>query len=214
MTYKGKQPIEHEMSAEEGYNAYASSYVADEPKLDRFDLKMLMRALRSLRGQAVLDLGCGTGRLAQLFRRREADHVIGCDLAPNMLEVAQKTGVYQELVQGDLLQELPFAWDTFDVIICSMVLVHIPQKMLDHAVEEMFRVLKPGGYLYLVNLPQRRAPRLLLPDGRAIYIESYIHADSKVVTALEEAGFTEVMLDEHKEGADHYATLIRVRKPL
>lgn len=214
MTYKGKQPVEHEMSAEEGYNAYASSYVADEAKLDRFDLKMLMRALRSLHGLSVLDLGCGTGRLAQLFRRREADQVVGCDLAPNMLEVAQKTGVYRELVQGDLLEELPFAWDTFDVVICSMVLVHIPQKMLGHAVEEMFRILRPGGYLYLVNLPQRRAPRLLLPDGRAIYIESYIHADAKVIGALEEAGFEEVMVDEHKEGADHYATLIRVRKPL
>ncbi|PIV90470.1 hypothetical protein COW46_03105 [Candidatus Gracilibacteria bacterium CG17_big_fil_post_rev_8_21_14_2_50_48_13] len=214
MTYKGKSPEEHEMSAAEGYDAYASAYVHDEKKLDRFDLKMLMRALRLLTGLSVLDLGCGTGRLAPLFQKRLADHVVGCDLAPGMLEVAAKTGAYRELVQGDLLEELPFDWESFDVVICSMVLVHIPQKMIPHAMQEMFRITKPGGFVYVVNLPQRRAPKLYLPDGRTIFIESYIHADNKIIAALEEAGFSDVMIDEHKEGADHYATLIRVQRPL
>lgn len=215
MTFKGKHnPSQMEKGPEEGYDMYASSYVRDEQMLNKFDLKMLMRDLRLLKGQRVLDLGCGTGRLAPLLRKREADDVVGLDISGEMLKLAQGTGAYRELVKADILQELPFAWDSFDLILCSMVLVHVPQKQVASVLGELYRVLVPGGMLYLVNLPQRRAPRLRLPDGETIVISSYVHADARVMDALEDAGFDEILIDRNEQDQEHFATLIRATKPL
>lgn len=214
MTFKGKRDIaQHEKTPEEGYNLYASSYVQDEEKLNRFDQKMLMRALRLLAGKKVLDLGCGTGRLAPLLRKREADDVTGLDVSEEMLAIAGQTGMYRDLVHADVTLELPFAWNTFDMVLCSMVLVHVPLKQLHNVFDEVFRVLKPGGEFYLVNLPQRRAPKLMLPSGEAIFISSFVHSDSTVMDELELAGFVEIMHDEHIEGKEHFATLIKATKP-
>lgn len=213
MTFKGKTDADQrEKTAEEGYDLYASSYVSDEEKLNRFDIKMLMRALRLLKGKRVLDAGCGTGRLASLLKRREADNVVGMDISQEMLNIAQKTGAYTEVVRADLSQELPFDWNAFDVILCSMVLVHIPQKLLPEVFSELYRVTAPGGDIYIVNLPQRRPPRLTLPDGESIFITSYVHADSSIIEELEMAGYKNILIDEHREGKEHFATLIKATK--
>lgn len=214
MTFKGRKNIvQHEKHPEEGYNLYASSYAKDERKLNEFDLKMLMRALRSLQGKKVLDLGCGNGRLAGLLKKRDADDVTGVDISEEMLRLAEKTGIYTSTLRADATQELSLPWNTFDVVLCSMLLVHIPQKDLPTVCAEMYRVLKPGGDVYLVNLPQRRAPRLVLDNGETIFIASYVHSDAKVMDALEDAGFEDLMIDENKQGRDHYATLIKATKP-
>ena len=106
-------------------------------------------------GELVLDLGCGFGRHAYEVLRRGA-RVVACDMA--IPEVREVRNTYAAMVDageidadagatasaGDATR-LPFPDHTFDRIIASEVLEHVPD---DHAaMAELTRVLKPGGVL-------------------------------------------------------------------
>ena len=100
---------------------------------------------------AVLDIGTGTGRIAELLLAR-ADHVTGLDKSPEMLRLARarlqdRQGV--ALVQGDFAA-LPFAPASFDTVVFHQVL-HFAQEPAA-ALAEAARVLRPGGRLAIVDL--------------------------------------------------------------
>ncbi|WP_193164688.1 class I SAM-dependent methyltransferase [Microbulbifer hainanensis] len=110
-------------------------------------------------GQKVLDLGCGEGRHAIHFAITDNVDVVGVDLNPADICTAQERAqpfVEQEQLSGRLLlsvadgQRLPFADQTFDVVICSEVLEHIE----DYAgvLAEIDRVLKPSG-IFAASVP-------------------------------------------------------------
>ncbi|HEU5034633.1 MAG TPA: class I SAM-dependent methyltransferase [Mycobacteriales bacterium] len=104
-------------------------------------------------GEQVLDLGCGFGRHAFEAYRRGA-HVVAVDRSAD--EVAQVTAMFRAMaaageappdvvaraVRADLLA-LPFPDASFDVVMASEVLEHIPADEL--AMAEIARVLRPGG---------------------------------------------------------------------
>ena len=112
-------------------------------------------------GDLVLDLGCGEGRHV-ISAYTEADvHSIGVDLSLEDLKTARErfssfdepdnTSKTFGLSSANALQ-LPFADNTFDKVICSEVLEHIPDYR--GALSEIERVLKPGG-LFCASVPRR-----------------------------------------------------------
>ena len=118
-------------------------------------------------GDRVLDLGCGFGRHAYEFARRGASIValdaghdevaqvratLGAMGEAGEIDVAAKIGV----IQGDALH-LPFPDGTFDRVICSEVLEHIPDD--DAALAELSRVLAPNGTM-AITVP-RFGPELV-----------------------------------------------------
>jgi ubiquinone/menaquinone biosynthesis C-methylase UbiE len=110
---------------------------------DRFNLPLWEFDARP--GQSVLDVGCGPGWLVQEYSRGRAS-VVGLDLTRRAVELTRKRLAYQALA-ARLLQAnaecLPFESNAFDLVSCSGVLHHTPDTR--RAVEEIHRVLKPGG---------------------------------------------------------------------
>lgn len=112
-------------------------------------------------GDVVLDLGCGEGRHAILAYIEANVHTVGVDLSLADLMAAQRKfnsfndpdnpAKFFSLSSADALQ-LPFADSTFDKVICSEVLEHIPHY--SGALLEISRVLKPGG-LFCASVPRR-----------------------------------------------------------
>lgn len=106
-------------------------------------------------GQRVLEIGCGTGNLAIRAKRAQPSaEVIGCDPDPRILAVAQRkaarlTGIRFE--QG-YAERLPYADGEFDRVLSSMMLHHINDEAKPAAAAEIFRVLRPGGRLHLVDI--------------------------------------------------------------
>jgi ubiquinone/menaquinone biosynthesis C-methylase UbiE len=126
----------------------------------------LKSGLASERGLRILDLGCGTGFVSNLFSRClvEGDMVIGVDHSEGMLERARSKvpGAVAHFARGDA-GYLQFRTHAFDLVAVNSFLHHV----FDYrsVLREIDRVLRPGGYLVLAHEPNREFFR---PRGHRI----------------------------------------------
>ena len=158
-------------------------------------------------GDVVLDLGCGEGRHAIAVYEQGAVQSVGVDLATGDLRTAREKFLpFRDerdaqrsfgLTAADALS-LPFADNTFDRVICSEVLEHIPDFAA--VLDEIRRVLKPDG-LFCASVPRRWPEKIcwrlssayhLVPGGHL-----RIFRESELRQAIELRGFTRY----HRHGA-------------
>lgn len=108
-------------------------------------------------GDSVLDIGCGNGRLYQLFRhkstgtRHKKIDFVGVDISEKLVEIAQREYPEAKFFVADMV-DLPFEEEKFDVIFCLVAFHHLPEPNLQlQALAEMKRVLKPSGKIIMLN---------------------------------------------------------------
>jgi len=107
----------------------------------------LLDPLRLPPGCRVLEAGCGTGANARWLAQRYGAVVSAVDLSDVGLRYAVQNGTLR-LAAADV-RRLPFPSASFDLVTSFDVLVHFPAGEEGPAVEEMARVLRPGGLLLL-----------------------------------------------------------------
>jgi SAM-dependent methyltransferase len=155
----------------------------------RFDLRP---------GSVVLDLGCGSGRHACEAARIDGVTAVGADL--NLGDLAEARGradFHRRLGQlagnvrwlaGDATA-LPFDDRTFDLVICSEVMEHVPDDR--RAAAELVRVLKPGGDL-AVSVPRYLPERICWALSSDYYQANgghvRIYRRGELIRLLESAG--------------------------
>jgi len=101
-------------------------------------------------GDKILDVGCGNGRLIKLFQDFDIDYT-GIDNSEELLKIAKKDFSSQKFIFGDILN-LPVLDNSVDAVFCIAVLHHIPSKKLRRqAVKELYRVVRPGGLIFMTN---------------------------------------------------------------
>ena len=136
-------------------------------------------------GNKVLDLAGGTGDLTKKFSKivGPAGKVVLADINSSMLEVGRERLTNQgyvgniEYVQANA-QFLPFEENTFDVITIAFGLRNVTDK--DEALRSMFRVLKPGGRLLVLEFSQTTNP--LLKKAYDLYSFTALPLMGKLVT--------------------------------
>ena len=124
-----------------------------------------------------LDVGCGTGQLIEELVKEFGPLIYstGLDFSSKMVALASAKNLPANFVLADA-HALPFATEEFDILTCCHSFPYYQNKPL--VLQEFFRVLKPGGYLFLVNASINNLYDLLvmaivkLSTGKASYPSS------------------------------------------
>ena len=163
-------------------------------------------------GERVLDLACGSGILfGELSKRFNA--VVGLDYSLPMLLVAKEKNVSNAyLVRGDALK-LPFKDETFDTAVVSLGLRHFGDT--ESSLREIFRVLKKGGTLHILEVGIPRNPILeklfllflkgvILPIGKLLSREEvFDHLFGSIVKFPHREKLTRLLKEIGFERADY-----------
>ena len=156
--------------------------------------EVLVRQAEMQPNHRVLDVGCGTGTLAVEIKQRHGDaDVSALDPDPKALARAKskatRAGVTVQFDQG-YSDALPYADASFDCVFSSLMFHHLSRAVKEGTLNEVARVLKPGGELHLLDFTgshgHGRLARLLHPH-QALKDS----AEDRVVVLMRDAGLRE-----------------------
>ena len=121
-----------------------------------------MRTLAAMglrRGESVLDAGCGTGLLLEIEAKAvdSIGRAEGVDFSNDMLDVARErcAGLSQVNLQQGSVETLDFEDASFDALSCTQTLLYVED--ITKALQEFYRVLKPGGRIAIIETDWRGA---------------------------------------------------------
>lgn len=200
-----------------GYDRWSSVYDHDANALPALEEPLVREQLGSVRGLAVLDLGCGTGRHA-LWLASAGAIVTAVDFSEGMLAQANRkpgAGAVRFVVH-DIQNRLPFEDGFFDLVVSGLVLEHI--KDLYHFFFEVRRVLRPGGRALLTAMHpamflRGSQARFTDPDsGEKVQLGSYAHQISDFIMAGLRNDLSLVHLGEYSPNADFATQYPRCEK--
>ena len=115
-----------------------------------YSARQVTEALDLKPGDRILELGCGVGRIGRELARQVA-HWEGCDISSNMIEVArERLAEFPNIGLTELHRSSlkPLPGDSFDKAYCVAVFIHMDKEDFYLYLEDIARVLKPGGLLY------------------------------------------------------------------
>ncbi len=101
---------------------------------------------------ALLDWGCGCGRLLRHWSDLPRTRVAGCDINSTMVEWCNRQLPFAEAATNELTPPLPYEDGTFDLVYAFSVMTHLSEDLQHAWIEECRRVLKPAGYLLFSTL--------------------------------------------------------------
>lgn len=129
------------------YNAIASRFSRTRDFLWD-DLKIMRRFVTS--EDTIVDLGCGNGRLYQLFRDLQVNY-IGIDQSDELIRIARERFPGERFLVADM-RDTHLKDNIADVVFCIAALQHMPTEETRVGVlKEMKRILKPGGTIVMLN---------------------------------------------------------------
>jgi ubiquinone/menaquinone biosynthesis C-methylase UbiE len=145
---------------------------------------------------AVLDVGCGTGTLALEVARRvgSAGRVAGVDPGAGQIARAQTKSARRKApieFQVGVIEQLPFPDQTFDVVLSTLMMHHLPAPLKRQGLAEISRVLKPDGRLIIADFTRNQERK-----GRAARFHAGGSSMQELVALVSDAGFPQVETQE------------------
>jgi ubiquinone/menaquinone biosynthesis C-methylase UbiE len=140
----------------------------------------------------VLDVGCGTGRLAALLAERHGCKVWGVDVSAEMLAVARERVPRGVGLKRAAAESLPFRDGTFERAVMTLVVHHLDRP---RAFVELARVLEPGGRLALLTFDP--------PSFEGYYLNRYFPS----IRAIDSARFPDAQVLDRELRASGFADL-------
>ena len=161
-------------------------------------------------GDRVLEVGCGTGDVALAACAPAGPHgsVSGIDAGSEMIAVARAKAARAAVeidFRVELIEALSYPDASFDIVLSSLMMHHLPDGLKRQGLAEIARVLKPGGRLLIVDVkrPNTRLGRIL---NRLMLHGRLQTAIQDLPAMLHDAGYIEI-----EAGATEFRTLGFVR---
>ena len=151
-----------------GFKRWLASYAAIDPTSHR-----------------VLDVACGTGVLLDVVG---ATRCSGVDADPRALAIARRRLASRASLVAARAEELPFDDRTFERVLCTLALHHLPDPFKPRALGEMRRVLEPDGLLLLGDFD----------NFRRRWVPSHFRSGRRLDVWLREAGFAAERVAERR----------------
>ena len=161
------------------------------------ELRQKTASLASIQpGEQVLDVGCGTGTLALLVARREgrAGRVVGVDPSTEQISRARSKAARHKVpvdFQIGVIEHLAFPDQTFDVVLSTLMMHHLPAPLKHQGLAEIARVLKPGGRLIIADFKPKKERK-----GRAARFHAGGSSMRDLTTMVADAGFEQLETEE------------------
>lgn len=170
------------------------------------------------RGYRVLDLGCGTATLTILIKEVHPEsEVVGLDADQEVLRIARDKAARAEVditLDRGMAFALPYLDNVFDRVLSSLVFHHLTRDNKVRTLREVFRVLRPGGELHVVDFGK---PKNAVTCLISLIVGRFEETSDNLKGLLPEM-FRGAGLDEVEESA-RYTTLLgplslyRAQKP-
>lgn len=158
------------------------------------------------KGDRVLDLGCGNGRLRQFLFQ---DLIVpgdyfGFDISEALLSMAREKHPKDNFFKGDFGKTLPFGANNFDWVISIAAFHHLlDQRSQAKFLDEVYRIMKPGGRVFMTTwvLPRKYfwqnfwrgrvfSKNWIVPFGKEKHVRTYRYVNEKALKRLlMKAGF-------------------------
>jgi len=154
-----------------GMNGFIATWYAKntQKNMEAYRRSAQLVAERVPEGATILELAPGPGYLSIELAKLGNYHIVGLDISPTFVEIARakarEAAVEIDFRQGNA-SHMPLADDLFDFLVCSAAFKNFSEPV--QALDEMFRVLKPGGKTLIIDLR---------PDASSEEIETHIRED-------------------------------------
>ena len=153
----------------------------------------------------ILDAGCGTG-LAGVEFKPHAGRLVGVDLSPEMLKLAEKRHIYEELLEEELAACMQARADAFDLIVAADVFCYIGD-LAETLAAAMVALRSSGRLIFSVEAQSRRGFSLT-GSGRYAHKPAYIRKVAEKAGLREISGRNEKLRMEYGEPVRGYLTAL------
>ena len=107
--------------------------------------------------EAMLDWGCGCGRVLRHWAGLPSTRICGCDIDGRMTEWCGRNLPFAEVALTGISPPLPYSPDAFDLVYAFSVFTHLTEELQRAWMDESRRMLNPGGYLLISTLGEHYA---------------------------------------------------------
>jgi ubiquinone/menaquinone biosynthesis C-methylase UbiE len=144
----------------------------------------------------VLDVGCGTGTLALEVQRRvgSVGRVVGIDPGEEQIARARAKAARHDVpiaFQVGVIEQLAFPDQTFDVVLSTLMMHHLPKSLKAQGLAEIARVLKPGGRVVIADFTRKQER-----SGLAARFHAGGSSLPELAALVAHAGFVQVNMEE------------------
>lgn len=115
--------------------------------------------------EAILDFGCGCGRIARHWRNLNKVEIFGTDINPELIKWSRKNLAFTRFSKIGQDSSLDYTDNRFDFIYAVAVFGHFREEFQEYWMNELRRVLKPGGLLLITTKGESRIGELTEKDA-------------------------------------------------
>ncbi|MFC1539072.1 class I SAM-dependent methyltransferase [Candidatus Latescibacterota bacterium] len=188
-------------------NCANKGFMADFDEDETRKLESCFKSWNIRKGNKILEPGCGSGRLTVELAKRVGDtgEVIACDISEQMINRAQKRKVSKNITfLHSPVTAIPVKDNYFDIVLCFQVFPHFSER--SKALNELYRVLKSEGVLWIVHLAGKETINKRHHDAGDVIISHRIPDETEMRELLSAHYFS---VEEIRDNSELYSLKAR-----